>query len=89
MSDLAADMYKQQSYLVDTSDMMLQKAALGTKEEIKLQQLLLLPLSCSGPHNDVLVSFVSLDTLNMPVSAATANKVARYGKSSERRTESI
>lgn len=86
MSDLAADMYKQQSYLVDTSDMMLQKAALGTKEEIKLQKLLLLPLSCSGPHNTVLVSF---DTLNMPVSAVTANKVARYGKSSERRTESI
>lgn len=64
-------MYKQRSYLVNTSDTMLQKAAVGTKEEIRLQQLLSLTLSCSGPHNTVLIYFVSLDTLNMPVSLLT------------------
>lgn len=49
--------------------MTLQKAAVQMKEEIKLHQLALIP-PCPGPHNTVLKSFVSLETLT--VSLATA-----------------
>lgn len=83
MSDLAADLYKQLSYMVNTSDTMLQEAAVGTKEEIGLKQLLSLTLACSGPHNTVLKSFVSFETLNMPVFPVTANEVAHYNSSGE------
>lgn len=74
VSYLSAVVYPQPAPMVNTSDTMLQKAAVGMREEIGLHQLSLIP-SSPGPHNTVLKPFVSFETLNRPVSSVSANRV--------------
>jgi len=92
LSDLAADICKQRSSVVNTPDMMLQKAAAGSKEETGPQQLLSLTLSSSGLHNTVLKVYITLYRIlcvfgylacaQVPIAAA---KVAHYHRGSGRK----